>query len=215
MPFAIPHLYITVGWAVSGIASEQGQFGIRVAQTDFPSEGDRNAIATATQAMWVDTDVDISAQFLLHEIKFAQIGTDGRYPPESESIILDMGNVPGGQPSNSLFPLQVSHVASLFTSAVRGRGHRGRIYLPPINIALTTQMQWQGAQVNLRAGKIAAMLSAWNTALEGDVAVMSKEGTGTVRAITGVSCGTRPDVQRRRARQQAETYGPPSPVSPD
>jgi hypothetical protein len=198
---------MTVHWQISGIPEEFGQFGIRFNTDVLPSSGEAASIAGHIATFWEAPLAYVSQQFELFEVKFAVIEPSGLYPPDAEPLIHTYTTpVQGGNGNNSTYPLQVSSVASLLTSAARGRAHRGRIYLPPINADLNTTLVWQGSETNNRAGLLATMLTDVNGEIPGQAAVYSRVGSGIHRLINGVEIGNRPDVQRRRARSQPEAY---------
>lgn len=207
MVFPNRHLYITAHWTVSGVTSEEGQFGLRASQTSLPTEAEGELISQAIQGFWGLAANGVSPSFVLDEVKLALIDPDGRYPEDFEPMVLPIvPGIPGGATGGSRFPLQTACVASLTTAFVRGRAHRGRIYLPPIQADLTASFQWTGTPWTQRAAGVALMIEMINAQLTGNVAVFSKVGAGTSRQVTGVAVGSRPDTQRRRARQQPETY---------
>lgn len=205
--FPNAHLYITAQWSVGGVSSEMGQFGLRTDDTVLPAQGVAENCADVIGTFWASSAAAIASNYVLERVKFAIIGTDGKYPPTEEPLVVDFAPTIPGNGSSTDFPLQTAHVISLLTSAARGRAHRGRVYLPPLEFALTTQARWNLTNVNPRTEAFATMLSNINATLNSEVSVYSSVGAGARRTVTAVTAGDRPDVQRRRARQQAENYG--------
>lgn len=208
MTFPFRHLYITAHWTVSGGSNEEGQFGLRTTSQELPSAGEMTNIVTHIQTFWGLAANAISNSFVLDEVKFALVEPNGRYPadflPEVRTIA---PGVPGGASGGDRLPLQTSCVASLRTAALRGRASKGRIYLPPLQSTLNASFQWSGAPWTARAVGVAQMIGLINDNLGlNRVAILSRVGTGSFNYVTSVGVGSRPDVQRRRARGQVETY---------
>ena len=94
----------------------------------------------------------------------------------------------------------------------------GRCYLPPLATALGTDGRWAAADCNARATAFAALLTSLNGVIKQTTgappAFASVFSKGTPKSPAGaydfvrrVTVGTRPDVQRRRAKAQREVYG--------
>lgn len=215
MTYPNAHLLLTAHWSVSGVTAESGQCGLRFDSTTPASQALVDACATAWANFWTAATNAIDFAYSLSFLRLASIGTDGKYVPGS--IAYDHifpGGTPGGGSSGApirQFPLQVASVTSLLTAMPRGQAHQGRIYLPYITINLNSGWVWPSANINNRTNGVAAMISALNTVLPGDCTVFSK-GTkaaptvGAKQLVTGVKTGSRPDVQRRRAKQLVEGY---------
>lgn len=115
-------------------------------------------------------------------------------------------HTPGTASGN--LPNQVSMVASTRTGQA-GRRHRGRMYLPAGGVTLTpTDSEFGTSEITNAASAVATFFSAINT--QGgappqgpeQVVVLSKVA-GTALPVTSVIVDSRPDIQRRRANQQA------------
>ena len=207
MVYASTHLYMTFHWQVASALLEEGQCGFRVNQVSMPNATDREEIATDWLGFWALAGSAVPSYFRMTHVKFALVEPNGLYPDDALAEIYDYpAVVPGGGGSVRQFPLQVAHALSLTTAAERGRAHRGRVYLPPPSSNLEASDRWPAGVCQARADALATVIGLWNTHLPGDVSVMSKIGAGTTRAVTGVSVGTRPDIQRRRANQIPEDY---------
>lgn len=221
MTFPQAHLYLTAHWEVSGASGETGQFGLRFAGSPGPAtQAKVAACASAVSTMWSAAGTGIEAGYLLKYLRLAEIAVNGKYVPGTISYDHTYTTPPagGGGTVTARFPLQVALATTLLTAMPRGQASKGRIYLPWFNAALGADHKWTTTNVNGRSAAIATMITALNTALSAPVAVMSK-GTkaaptvGAENFVTGVKTGTRPDVQRRRAKQIPETYGSISTVS--
>lgn len=212
MPYPEPHRYLTVHWTIAGVNDESGQFGLRFAHNGAVSQTMVDDAASAVQTMWASSGAGIESNYKLSYLRLAQIGVDGKYYPDTISYdhtyAAPVGG--GGGTTISRFPLQTALASTLVTAVPRGQANKGRIYLPWFNTALGSDATFPLTNVNTRSVAVAAMLSALKLVI-GNPAVFSK-GTktsteGAYNLITGVKTGTRPDVQRRRAKQINETYG--------
>lgn len=208
MVYTTAHDYLTVHWTVTSSNIEEGQFGIRFAGAGAAVQADLDAAAATIGTYWASANAMIGDDYRLASVKIARIGTDGLYPEDSVPLLHDYSPViPGGTSiAISQYPLQVATVVSLTTDAVRGRAHRGRVYNPPIAGNLSATYLFSEANAQTKADNFLDLITALNNDMPGNASVMSRLGAGTTRAITGVEVGTRPDVQRRRAGRQVETY---------
>lgn len=208
MVYSTAHDYLTVHWTVTSSNIEEGQFGIRFAGGAAATETELGLVATEVDDYWSSANALIGDDYRLASIKIARIGTDGLYPPEAVPLVHDYSPViPGGTSlAISQFPLQVATVVTLGTDAVRGRAHQGRIYMPPIAGNLSATYLFSEANAQTKADAALDFIGALQAIMPGDAVVMSRLGAGTTRPITSVRVGTRPDVQRRRAGRQVETY---------
>lgn len=206
MVYPNTHLYVTLHWRMMLVTNEWGQTGFRVDMPTMPDATARDAVADATALLWGSTAMALSDNFDLQEIKFAMVGPDGLYPPGEDAIVDQyVPTIPGVDTDNSTFALQTAHVCTLKTAVERGRAARGRMYFPPPEQALSGGA-WTNTVNQNRANQVAIWLAAVNSALPGPVSVFSNVGTGLARPVTRVEFGSRPDVQRRRARQVTEAY---------
>jgi hypothetical protein len=226
MPYSAPHLYLTFHWSDSREPDEGGQIGIRF---DSPAtdvtQGMVNACQPAAEAFWLSAGTNFPGAYVLRYLRLAHIGVDGKYTPGTFSYDYNFGTGIAHTPSSTTpMPLQVASVATFTTELPRGQASRGRIYLPPLAAALGTNGRWTATQVDARATAVATLLQSLNTALSVPggglpaIASVFSKGTQTNTAglrsfIRGVKIGTRPDVQRRRAKSMAEIYGATKPVA--
>lgn len=110
-----------------------------------------------------------------------------------------------------LLPLQVCMVNSLRT-AVSGRANRGRMYLPAHGADLTNHL-FTSAKCDAVADATRDFFEAVNdSSILGTAAVFSKTYSHA-NDVDRVIVDNRPDIQRRRANQQAITYQASVPVS--
>jgi len=226
MPYSARHLYLTFHWTDTREPNESGQIGIRF---DSPAtavtQAMVNACQPAAEAFWLSAGANIPGAYVLRYLRLAHIDLDGHYVPGSFSFDYSFGAGIAGTPTSTTpMPLQVSSCATFTTELPRGQASRGRIYLPPLAAALGTNGRWTAAQVDGRATALATMLQSLNSALVpapgGLPAIASVFSKGTTKNtaglrsfVRGVKIGTRPDVQRRRAKSMAEIYGATKPVA--
>lgn len=223
MSYPNAHLYLTVHWSAQSSSNEFGQFGLRFDSTAPATQVLVDNCAQPVSTFWSAATNGVDFAYALQYIRLASIGTDGKYVPGSVAFDHTYpGGVAGGGSGGSAvryFPLQVAAASTLLTAMPRGQAYKGRIYLPYIATPLDGSWHWPLANCNNRTNGLAAMISALNGVMPGDAAVFSK-GTkaaptvGAKQTITGVQTGNRPDVQRRRAAQLAESYSIVGTVNP-
>lgn len=208
MAYPNRHLYLTAHWTNTP-SNEIGQFGLRFDSVADASNSLVAAAAARVATMWAAATMTIPVYSTLTFCRLAAVGTDGKYIPGSPSYDYTFATpVAGTGGLTSLnFPLQLAHVMTLRTALPRGRAHVGRVYLPPMQQTIQGNFQWPVASTNNRNNTFAAMLSGLNTDMPGPVTIFSKIGTGTKQRVTAVNSDTKPDVQRRRAKQWPGTIG--------
>ena len=214
MTYTQTHLYLTWHWTVSGIGEEEGQCGLRFLLGMGAADQARvDAAAPAVQTFWASAGAGIENGFKLTYLRLASIGADGKYSPGTISYdhVYPAAIGGGGGTTTARYPMQTALAATLTTAVPRGRASKGRIYLPWLNFALGSDGRFPLTAVNARSTALATCIDALQVDM-GTPAVMSKIGTGTTNAITGVQHGTRPDVQRRRAKSMTENYGSVIPI---
>ena len=217
MTYPNGYLYLTTHFVVAG-TSEVGQFGLKFDSVLPATQTLVDNCATAVSNMWSAATTDIGQFHRLSFLRLAAIGIDGKYVPGTVSFDHTYTSpVPGGGAAIQLFPLQTAMVMTLKTAAPRGQAHHGRCYLPPIQENLGAVFTWTTSQINNRINTFTAMIQALNLVMPGPATIFSK-GTkaaptvGAKHAITQVNADNKPDVQRRRAKQQPATIGIPGNV---
>lgn len=147
-------------------------------------------------------------------IKLNEIGTDGRYTSEGDTVQHEFDTpVPGsGVP---LHPPQIAVAVTLRTAKRRGRAHAGRFYLPMLAQTMGPDGRMSvGAQQGL-ATAATTFLDDLNAALPGyEVAVLSNVGTGEVETVTHVAVGRVVDTMRSRRTSLDEDYFEGAPLAP-
>lgn len=220
MPYPAPHLYLTAHWIDSREPNESGQFGIRFSTTATQvTQAMADAAWTPLETFWMSTGAKMPAPYLLKSLRLALVGENGQYVPGtfSRDFVHASGRNPGTNTANPM-PLSVASVVTLLTDRPSGLASHGRCYLPPLSTALQTDGRWLLADVNARAAAFATCLTSLNAVIKETTgsppAFASVFSKGTPKSPAGVSdfvrkvvIGTRPDVQRRRAKAQREVYG--------
>lgn len=144
----------------------------------------------------------------LTSIKLNRVGPDGRYVDDDTMEHTYPSPISGT--SGGAFPPQLATAITLRTALSRGRGSKGRFYLPP-----TSTMGGVGADGRispafalLLAGSTRTLINSLNTryALIGRVGVASNIGTGRFEHVTDISCGRVVDTIRSRRSALDEDY---------
>ena len=228
MPYPSPHLYLTVHWKDQREPNEGGQFGIRFDTVATEVQQQMvDATWAAVEAFWIAPGAKIPAPYLLTHTRLALVAENGQYVPGtfSRDFVHPTGRTNGSNTTNPM-PLSCASVVTLLTDRPSGLASHGRCYLPPLATALGTDGRWALSDVDARATAFATMLSSLNTAIKQGIpdggagsgfglpALASVFSKGTPKTPAGQSAfvrrvviGRRPDVQRRRAKSQAEIYG--------
>lgn len=204
--YPFTHQYLTFHWL--SVGDEEGQTGLRLSGSNVLDLSDVTAIANATSTFWTTVNNAIPNQFRLYRVKAALVDANGNYPSGSEAVVYDFPTPVSGTGGALMFPLQTAAVTSLLGANPRSSAGRGRMYLPPINKALTVGAgTWGTTDVSNRATSVVSWLNAIAALTTPIVpAILSATGAGAMQEVDSIRQGNRPDVQRRRAAQQPETY---------
>lgn len=177
-----------------------------------------NTVASVVESWFNDplgaTGVGITSSARLTSVKLNRIDASGHYAdPESIEIV-----VPGGTAGGSAAfpPPQTAVAVTLATVMPRGRGSKGRFYLPPLGTNGTVGAT-DGRMTTTTAGQIAtgaaALVNGINAAYftefgTGDflcrVGVASDAGAGVFRYATEVRVGRVIDTIRSRRSSLSE-----------
>lgn len=219
MPFPQEHFLLTIHWKPAAYPLETGQVGLRFHVPGVaPAQVIVDGCKAAVQALWLDSTANIASDHLLTFLRLARIATDGTYKSGTSSFDGIYTTPVGGVGLRSM-PAQAAAATTLLTSVPHGQASKGRIFLPPIrtNSNNAGDDLWTATEVNNRSIAVKTMLNALNVVMGGPCVVMSKGttrvATGLGRAVTGVSTGRRPDVQRRRAKGIPDPRGTVSTVT--
>jgi len=202
MVFPSEHNLLTVGGtAYNGV--ETWSFGVRFGATVHidPTQAMADACVSATQTLWNTAGIYMPSSHNLTFVKVAPIGPDGKYPPGKIAYVSAI--TPDAGPSNTnIHPAQCAQVVTFLTTfQPRGRGSRGRIYLPCPAAAVSASNG-----TNSLGSALATAVRTWLTAMNavsglGLARIMSNIGAGLENNITQVRGDDLPDTQRRRRRQ--------------
>jgi hypothetical protein len=157
----------------------------------------------------------IMAAARLTDVKINRIASNGHYQ-DNEAMIQNVGTpVPGAGVGTA--PAQIACAVTLRTALARGRGSRGRFYVPAP--AVMTSLGTDGRLTTEQAGNLAtgaaALLNDINTtywARDGGlrvamrVGVASDIGTGIFQPATAVEVGRVPDTIRSRRSSLSEDH---------
>jgi hypothetical protein len=152
----------------------------------------------------------LRADAYLDWVKVNNIDAAGHYADPTTTHRFDYSGTAGGGGSVNIIPPFVTAAVSLTTALARGRGHRGRIYLP-FSIPLSTTGYLTAATQAGCNGTVKALLTVLKAPTYTDSAgtvqpIIASKINGAKVPITGVACGSVFDVQRRRKEQLPETY---------
>lgn len=156
----------------------------------------------------------ITAQAKLTGIKLNRIGTDGRYV-DATTMEHTYGTPISGGGSAGTFPApQLATVATLRTAVERGRGSKGRMYLPACGGYWTMQSDGRALITDAQAvaDGVSTLITQLNTlyasppgvATPGRVVIASKVGTGVFRRVNQVTVGRVVDTMRSRRNKLVE-----------
>lgn len=181
-------------------------------------EGDINALRTNTALrnsivsliQGIHTSTSGSAPICkLDTIKFAYIGTDGKYVYDAQ--VATFSPLAGGYTNGASGTAFTGAAISLVGNVPKALAGRGRFY-PPMNALSQVDGFYIGdtRQANL-AVDWSAVFNGINDALfqEGNglrVGIVSNKGTGAEQFVTGTRVGSVLDVQRRRKNRAYESY---------
>lgn len=211
MPFA-EHVRVT---ALGRLAQsgETFSYGINMAGTATNPGISGNVpiwddIAEDIRAFHTHIDTRISGAAVLQGVKFALIGTDGKYV--EDPYLAELPDSPGAAGQQANQPPQAALAITLDT-ARRGPSGRGRFYLPmPVITLEPATLRLQNTPTAYLATKVADLLNAMNNQPGLDssptfgVVVASTKGFNT--RVTRVRIGDVVDTIRSRRAQLREVY---------
>jgi hypothetical protein len=206
--YAQSHRLVTIRGISQGSPDRWG-IGLRFAWagTVQPTQAEVDALVTPIRTWFTTTGMFFPLTTTVDEIKLAPIGTDGLYPPGTDSVLATIGAAITGTTSSAALPPQVAHVISLTTPLPRGRGHIGRIYLPAYRSSIPlTAGQLGTAEVDGILAATRTMINALVATAGLDAPIVASPLGAPINAITGLRGGRVLDTQRRRRNDIAEDY---------
>jgi hypothetical protein len=178
-----------------------------------PTEAEAQAIAEAFRDRWILNTNPFSGSYRFLGCKVASVSTDGTSDPALTRYYYLPTAANGGSAAAGL-PPQISAVATLATLKQRGRGSKGRMYLPGVAYPVGGDGKMTTLQATTIANQMKIFLDAVNAspAVPGVVVLNSAEVAGVpykapeVNRVASVKVGTVYDTQRRRRNQLVEQY---------
>lgn len=182
------------------------------------------AVFDLWKTFFIHAQSEISWSYTTTQVKIAKIGTDGK-TIEDEVFYHNPSAAPSGGKASNGWPAQISLVATLQSSIVRGLASKGRMFIPGVQTNMTAGGKADPTQLNLVATNFSTFLSGLNTdpdvpgklinASFGHRILMGEnaEGkpiynytAGVNKLIDWVKVGDVYDTQRRRRNSLTETY---------
>lgn len=143
----------------------------------------------------------------LEGIKLNRINAAGKYEDPKSMTFLYPGPIGANGGDYKVAP-QLTTVATLRTAIPRGRGSKGRMYLPPVKqaAALGTDGRMTAAGALEVATSVKTLIEALNGyyVAIGRVGVASNVASGRFEHATKVTCGRVVDTMRTRRNKQLE-----------
>lgn len=170
-----------------------------------------NSAATAANAFHAAALVAAGTTCFFDQVTGAQIGTTGRYTPDTQETIFSP-YAPVAGAGTSVLPWNSASVISLRTGRPRGRCSNGRVYWPCLSMAIATATgRVSSANVTSRVSAAKTFLNALNTA--GNLyqsgmrlVVASNVGLGDMAYVTSIRSDDRIDSIERRENDQPPVY---------
>lgn len=218
MAYANSHVKVTLfGTCFDG--AEQWSTGFRMGSED-PGAGNFgipagfvDELLPLWQTFFTSTSVDVSSRYTTTGIKAAIILANGQTDPDEVVTVPYTTPIVGGGGIGA-HPPQITLVAQLANSSPVGLGSKGRMYLPGINIAVTSNGKIGLTDTQAVANALRTFLDAAETTTNtpGYIINASKGRPGVPFAapvnkrVHQVKIGTVYDTQRRRRNAMTEEY---------
>jgi hypothetical protein len=168
-------------------------------------------VATWFQATTTGVGPNFSTDAKLTAIKLNRINSEGHYQDNQAREHIYPTPLTGGVTlASGKPPAQIAHVVTLRTAIERGRGSKGRIYLPiKSEMTLVTADGRIGAAGALQSAMgVRALALSLNTSFAGSgkVGVASNAGAGRFEPVTAFAAGRVLDTMRSRRASLLEDY---------
>lgn len=224
MPYAHNIKRVTIS-GTSFLGAEQWSTGFYIgavnADVSNPTQAFADAVRTAWTTFFTSAGAGIGNLWKTDQIKVAQVGTDGKTHPDNV-LYAPYGTAITGPTAGTVYPAQISLVASLENSGARGLAAKGRMYLPGVTHVVQSNGQISTANVTSTVTALKAFIDAVNAAAPtGEKVILASQGRrtknpdGTYSVVPGTSVnsvvnrvrvGSVLDTQRRRRNQLVEAY---------
>lgn len=173
-------------------------------------------IATRLEQLFSHGALRVPADAQLTSVKFAHIGTDGKYLEEAIEVPTNAsGNL------NSGYAPQVAMVSTLVANKFKDPGKYNRFYLPIATGGIGEGYRLSKGYTDAYAAQVADALADINGILATGldpyfamVAVVSSAGAGHTAPVVEVKVGGVYDTQRRRRNKLNEDYSTSPVVAP-
>lgn len=180
---------------------------------EAPTEAEAQAIAEAFRKIWVLPANMFSQQYRFTGVKVSHVSTDG----STDTSLTRFYTLPvqAAGAAGTTTPLaQAALVVTLQTLKQRGRGSKGRMYIPGLAEPVQSDGKLATATVTRTANQFKTFLDEVNAspAVPGFVMLMSAERTGVpfgaaeMNRVASVRVGNVVDTQRRRRNKLVEQY---------
>lgn len=198
MPYPNDHGRLTWGGGAWS-NNEIWQCGLRLSSAEAPSSSQVDAwVAGVTAYM-----TTVQNTHVLEWLKWAPIGTDGKYLDAPDIIERDM-HIVGSNGKSFRFPGQVSAVVTMRSAKKRGSATHGRFYPPTQPVFVDTDGRIQAGDKDALATAAKTLVNAINSAAadgKHEVSLCSPGGKKTTpdqQKVVSVGVGRVLDTQRRR-----------------
>lgn len=178
-----------------------------------PTDAEALAIFNAFKTFWQTSSAGFHGSYALDGVKVSYVNTEGQTDPAFTKFYTAPTPVGGQMTGAAPFP-QLALAMTLGTAKARGKGSKGRMYLPGVAFGTDSsgRLAIANAQAIANAGK--AFIDAVNASADvpGEVVLNSAGGIGVpstgpqMNKVTTVKVGTVMDTQRRRRNQLVEQY---------
>lgn len=187
--------------------------GYETGDAEAPTEDDCAEIATHWQAFFTASSTKITSVWTTTQVKMATLNTDGTTDLDSVKYYNYPSSI-AGNAITTVFPPQVSLVATLVSTLARGLASKGRMYLPGVGATLDSNGRMASADrlavaTNLRL----FMFECSQLANNNNVPMLASFGrtapligAGVNKAVHSVRVGNVYDTQRRRRNALTEAY---------
>lgn len=205
-------------FGTSGAAADKWSTGVRIGieNTGLVYDADKlqtlvNSAHTAASTFHASAAAFVGNSCYFDQVSGAQIGSSGRYTPDTQQTVVSIYSPVAGAGSATL-PWNSACVISLKTARPRGRASNGRMYWPMLAIALTSatgRIPSNSLASRMTAAK--AFFDALNTAAGiyqtgARVSVFSEVGLGDMAYVTTIRNDDRVDSIERRENDQPPVW---------
>lgn len=221
MPYTTSHALLRAEGSLGASATaETFSFGWRIPTSGLnpPTTTDLEdflaALETPLKNFFTGAAISAGGQAAVRALSVAILGIDGRYTGDgAQTTTRLVFTTPAFGVGSGSTPWSTAVAVSHKTAIARGRGSRGRIFVPALGLApdQDTGSYTVSQQTNYNTAA-KTFYDAINTQAASHlgstvgIAVMSSVGAGTTQKVLTISMGRRPDRQERRENSVQENY---------